>query len=444
MALPSEQNKKPIVLQENRPIDQADPFSNQRVTVQSTAEIPLIFTNNWLMNYVHALEMRMGNLPSVEILEKYGPQITSLTELSVNSADAIIQLKAKDTLHDTGIKSLNDQLNAAKAQHVTDVKAINDKAQADVKAVNDKIAAEVKALKDQDAKDKADLIAADAADKKALTDRVAAVEKASNDSDAKHNAALAQHTTQIKQLQDSGASTTATLGTLSDAVLQANTAATKANTDLIAIKTDAGNVKLKLTELAAEVKAASQAAQSSIPVGTIIDWLGGFYNLSVPAGFWPCDGTDIKDPTSPLNGKKAPDLREVYTAGATDGKGSGTILGSNTYALKASDLPAVKAPDTRFDYTPSGSVSIATGGDHNHPTRVSYGNSGNQIAISATGNGFLNQDIYSNNSGNHSHTATFSGTKTTITVPGAMLNTSTQTQIDMRPKTLYVTKLIKI
>uniref|UniRef100_UPI001377FB47 hypothetical protein n=1 Tax=Aeromonas lacus TaxID=558884 RepID=UPI001377FB47 len=321
-------------------------------------------------------------------------------------------------------------------------------------------------VKDQNAKDKTELIAADAADKKALADRISAVEKASNDSDAKHNAAIAQHTTQIKQLQDADASTTSTLGTLSDAVLQANTAATKANTDLIGIKTDAGNVKLKLTELAAEVKAASQAAQSSIPVGTIIDWHGGFYNLDVPAGFWPCDGTDIKDPTSVLNGKKAPDLRDVYTAGATDGKGSGTILGSNTYALKATDLPNVKFQDSTTDYTPQGTVQIANGGDHVHRRGMAFdytagtvlgcNNAGNNsqfqvLTYGANPGGWAGAlpnipdgNKYTTQDGSHSHPATFSGTKTQITVKGFSLNTGTQTPIDMRPKTLYVTKLIKI
>lgn len=419
MALPSA-NNQPIRIE--RPIDLADPRFKTRIDVSNMASIPLVFGDNWLINYVHALEERMGNLPNVEVLEKFGPQITSLTDLSLNSANEVVQLKAKDTLHDASLKAVNDNIAAFKAQHTMDVKSINDKA----------------------TKDRTDLVAADAADKKALTERIALVEQTSTNSDSKHSASIAQCTAQIKQLQDAGTSATTALETLSGAVLQANTAASKANTDLITVKTDASNVKLRLTELAAEVKAASQAAQSSIPVGTIIDWLGGFYNLDVPAGFWPCDGTVINDPTSVLNGKKAPDLREVYTAGATDGKGSGTILDSNTYNLKASDLPAVKLPDAKVDYTPSGSVSVNSAGAHTHVNRVSYGQSSNQLAIPATGNGYLNQDIATNSAGDHSHSASFYGAKTTFTVQGAMLNTGAQTAIDTRPKTLYVTKLIKI
>ncbi len=50
---------------------------------------------------------------------------------------------------------------------------------------------------------------------------------------------------------------------------------------------------------------------NTIPVGTVIDWLGAAYNLTVPAGYWPCDGTVINDKSSSLDGKKAPDLRNI-------------------------------------------------------------------------------------------------------------------------------------
>lgn len=179
------------------------------------------------------------------------------------------------------------------------------------------------------------------------------------------------------------------------------------------------------------------------PVSTIIDWDGDRLGLSVPTGYWPCDGTTITGTDSAINGMTTLDTRNKVLANASVAHPVGSSVGSETNTLSRSNLPNESVGGGSINYTPQGSVTVATGGAHFHTlnARSAVGSSPNRFRIEsgapitqATGT-----------DGAHSHSATFEGTAAVLTVPSFNLNDNvTQQAVNNLQPTAYVTQLIKL
>ncbi len=436
------------------PTDPTDPISSR---TPSVIELPLPRLNNssFVLDLIETrwgdLDTRLGSLPNIEALTKFGSDIKNITDLSLSSADKIQSLekidaayrleldalKLKDTQQDKRItdhitanttdhKALNTAIEALK-QADTAIGARIDTLQTELKQANVEIDEVQKAIEARTATLRNEFKAADNVIKgeiqNTLDKSLADVDKTN-----KEQGELIQ-----------------SLGTSITKIGEQNV---KFSTELVQVKLEQGNIKQLCIELDAKIKDSIQG-QSNVPTGTIIDWVGGMYGLGVPAGYWPCDGTEINAPTSPLHKKKAPDTRNAYKTGGEFTQ-VGTFAGSNTYSLKGSDLPKIQLPSTSTQYTPSGSVSVSAGGDAS--TKLIY-TTGSKIYH--TDNNATNGSSYRYPNGSpdstygttttwHGHSASFSGYTATITLPGSQLNTGTQTAIDMRPRSIYVTQLIKL
>jgi microcystin-dependent protein len=189
---------------------------------------------------------------------------------------------------------------------------------------------------------------------------------------------------------------------------------------------------------------------SSTPAGTVISWVGKMYAMPIPAGYWPCDGTTINSIGSVLHGKKAPDTRGRVSVHAPDADASliGLTFGFNTQKINQTQLPNV----TLYSYgtgVPSGSVYVAENyacGGNSIPVSTRGWSVYDFASIAGTGSFFARTDTresIQNASGYHAHSASFSGNTLGITSTGA-LNTQTQTDLDMRQPSCYVTQLIKL
>ncbi len=55
--------------------------------------------------------------------------------------------------------------------------------------------------------------------------------------------------------------------------------------------------------------------QLSVPIGAVIDWWGGQFDLPVPPAYQICDGSIVKDSESPLVGQALPNLAERFIIG---------------------------------------------------------------------------------------------------------------------------------
>lgn len=74
---------------------------------------------------------------------------------------------------------------------------------------------------------------------------------------------------------------------------------------------------------------------TNVPIKGIIPYLQDFdAHSTIPAGWWPCDGSVIVDASSPLNGKTAPAMNgnsettKLFLRGSTT---SGTIGGNDNF-----------------------------------------------------------------------------------------------------------------
>lgn len=59
------------------------------------------------------------------------------------------------------------------------------------------------------------------------------------------------------------------------------------------------------------------SAGGSVPIGTVVDWFRPDPALSVPVGWWICDGSVVTTQGSPFQGKRVPDLRGRFVRGLT-------------------------------------------------------------------------------------------------------------------------------
>ena len=74
----------------------------------------------------------------------------------------------------------------------------------------------------------------------------------------------------------------------------------------------------------------SSSSESAVPVGGVIMWWGDWSNIKTrPKGFDLCDGGEIRDAESQLNGKYRPDLLGRYPKGAP--KHSADVVSKPTY-----------------------------------------------------------------------------------------------------------------
>jgi len=62
----------------------------------------------------------------------------------------------------------------------------------------------------------------------------------------------------------------------------------------------------------------AQASLSGLPVGTVVDWWRPETTTPIPENYMICDGSQVTDTDSPLNGKTLPSLNARFSRGVTD------------------------------------------------------------------------------------------------------------------------------
>lgn len=198
------------------------------------------------------------------------------------------------------------------------------------------------------------------------------------------------------------------------------------------------------TSFALGTSGATWKLLSGTAPGIVEDWYGDVLGLSVPSGYWPCNGTTIIAPNSILNGLTAPDLRDKVLAGSSASNVAGSVAGSDSFTLNQNQLPDVTFSQGSVSYTPSGVVAVSADGIHTHGVPSRTGNGGATTITTTTGTSVTNQ-MSTSATGSHTHPATFTGTPANIALPDINLNgNQTQQSIDRRQSTAYVTKLIKL
>jgi hypothetical protein len=184
-------------------------------------------------------------------------------------------------------------------------------------------------------------------------------------------------------------------------------------------------------------------ASNGVPTGTIINGLWGlasFGSLAIPVGYWPLDGTVINSVGSALHGITTPDTRGQVLANAkASGGAQGTTAGAETVTVARANLPNVAVNPTGT-FTPVGTVSVAnTTVDDTYPTQSTFLYDGTGSSTSTGRSG-----LQANNARVHSHTATFTGTNSAVNTTFNLNGAVTQTAIDLRQATYYVTQLVKL
>lgn len=225
-----------------------------------------------------------------------------------------------------------------------------------------------------------------------------------------------------------------------------------------------------------------------VPVGTIINGIWGLAsmgNLATPEGYWPLDGTVINAPWSVLHGKTTPDTRNRVLANASSTNALGAFAGVDLYSLLRSELPNFTLTGTtgtkNIDHNHSvgtlatgnesaghthdkGTLVTSNAGIHTHPnstpSSVTSFQSGSSTYVynqGTTSSGSAGDHAHpitgstGDRSANHTHpitgstgamvgTATHDHTYTTPSINGGV----SQTQVNMRQATYYVTQLIKL
>jgi hypothetical protein len=85
---------------------------------------------------------------------------------------------------------------------------------------------------------------------------------------------------------------------------------------------------------------------TSIPIGSVIDWWRPDATWPVPSGFAICDGSNVNDAASPLNGKTLPNLANRFIMGVTNVNNIGMVGGSDIHSHTVDinhDHPAVNS-----------------------------------------------------------------------------------------------------
>ena len=211
----------------------------------------------------------------------------------------------------------------------------------------------------------------------------------------------------------------------------------------------------------------------STPLGAIVPWEGVKYGLAVPDGYALCDGAIINFPGSLLHGFNAPDHRGRALAAANGGTYvADTIAGLDSRTLVRANLPNVTLSGTtggggthshtipQLSFATYTSTDPATssaypyalatpavwvldseiGGDITGTTRkyLAFSSTTADYTLSDT-----NHSHYVSGSTNQSTTLTVGDHTHTFTTSSVNGNV-TQTAVDMRQATRYVTTLIKL
>jgi hypothetical protein len=92
-----------------------------------------------------------------------------------------------------------------------------------------------------------------------------------------------------------------------------------------------------------------------LPIGAVIDWWRPDTSFPIPEGFAICDGSELDDPESPLDGVTLPNLSNRFVRGVTDTTQIGMIGGTNSHNHS-----------TSIDHDHA-SFSVSVNLSHNHP-----------------------------------------------------------------------------
>lgn len=214
----------------------------------------------------------------------------------------------------------------------------------------------------------------------------------------------------------------------------------------------------------------------STPLGTIIHWEGAQYGLATPDGYALCNGAAINYPGSLLHGLNAPDHRGRILAGANGGSyTASTTGGSDSVTLARSNLPNAtltgttgteSQPHTHLtnSYTLNGVANSAYATSSAAPNVIAFSASYTVVSDNGAALGGTTSNSYlaldgadraitdMDTSHTHSTTATVpdktSNTNVTLHThnftTGSINGNVTQTTVDVRQATRYVTTLIKL
>ena len=205
--------------------------------------------------------------------------------------------------------------------------------------------------------------------------------------------------------------------------------------------------------------------QLRIPLGVVLPWFPHLAPM-LPPNFVPCNGQTINDIRSPLNGKTLPNLNDGRFLMGGANADSGAAIGSNDVKLSAANIPAVTLTGNTGSAsagTPSGTVSIASGGAHSHTVTdpghfhdidgISSGLIVGLTMIDASGSGpkkgktaSKTTGITVQSGGDHTHTGTFAGAAlgSHSHSMSVTLGSENPAAIDNRPASVSVVWIMRI
>lgn len=195
---------------------------------------------------------------------------------------------------------------------------------------------------------------------------------------------------------------------------------------------------------------ASQWENTSGDTGHIVDFMAKQPLLN---GYWPCDGSVINAPWSPLHGATTPDMRGRVLAGEDLAKGYGYgASGTEAFELSTAHLPRVPIAvtvDGASAGKPTGRGNAQPAGQHSHVLYSCGSGTGEYIDHNTSGSSTGLQSYMNSISseGNHSHDVIFTGdTMPAHTHTGSVvLNTlPSQLAISARQPTYSVSRFVRL
>lgn len=179
-------------------------------------------------------------------------------------------------------------------------------------------------------------------------------------------------------------------------------------------------------------------------------------NLGETDGLWPCNGSMINAPWSPLHNTRAPNLggRLLSVAGSDGSRtipGPGAAPAQNTMLTRA-QLPNVNitgVTSTDSAGVPNGTVSLGYSGDHQHTLMSCGSGTSSSFFDHNTSGSSYDAQYYSESvrpAGNHTHSASFSGSSMAghAHTTSAALNPATQTALNYYPDSFALSAYIRL
>ena len=114
-----------------------------------------------------------------------------------------------------------------------------------------------------------------------------------------------------------------------------------------------------------------ETAYALVPIGGVVaflKWSGGAKAWYLPPNFKECNGTQVVDVDSPMNGAMVPDLNGQAATIEGNVGGAGGLVGANTINLTAAQMPAHDhdgSTGTTGNHAHTG-ASMSDPGDHTH------------------------------------------------------------------------------